>query len=178
MRPTISLLLCVLLLSACTFSIAAPPPTPTPPPQEFAELLYRALSLEAMTKDAFLMGVNGLEGGDFSDIDVMAMTLFAAWLLQSSYEALDREYPTIFHPYVDTGKQQHDLLLSVGKRWLHDQSLDAADAFEELGAIDANQTLKAYAEWLIDHGYSYDDVEMMDVRLRTDLEADIDAIPY
>lgn len=171
MRPTISLLLCVLLLSACTFSIAAPPPTPTPPPQEFAELLYRALSLEAMTKDAFLMGANGLEDGTLDGTDSMSMALLTIVFMQATLDALSHDYPPIFQTHLDVGNRQYESLRDIGTRWLQDGTLITADVPAELATIDANKSLQEYAEWLIDHGYSYDDVEMMDVRLRDDMQA-------
>lgn len=170
MRPLLTCLLCAALLSACTFSIAAPPPTPTPPPQEFAELLYRALSFQALTRDAFAIGAQGFNGGTMDGTDAMSMALLTIGLLQGSGAALQRDYPPIFADNVTAAKQQHDALRGIGDRWIQKGTLTAADVPGELAAIDANESLRLYADWLIAHGYTYDDVEMMDVRFRADIK--------
>lgn len=163
---TLALLL-PLLLTACTLTVATP--TPTPPPQAFAEQLWYALSLEAMTKDIFVDAAQSHVTDDLPAEAALPMMLMTASLMQASHGALSYDYPEIFTPHYTVAASQYTTLRDIGARWLQDGTLGSADVPAALEQVAANEAVKAYADWLIAHGYTHDDVEMMDVKLRASL---------
>lgn len=167
MRPLRLLLLLGILLSACTLQVATP--TPEPPSQQASEMLYRALTFQAMTKDAFVIGANAAISGTLSGGDGIGMMLLTAGFMKASAEILEQKFPDTLLPYVVIARQQYTDLATLGKNWLSGGTLKTENVPAALDKIDTNDTLLRYSDFLVSVGYSHDDVEMMDVRFRDEL---------
>ena len=169
MRPLLLALLCC-LLTACTFVHAAPPPTPEPPSQEAAESLYRAFALQALTKDIFLEAIDRAKANNLPAGESIAVLLIMSTFLEKTKELLNIEYPAVLADDLKIAKAQYDTMIDINNRWFSTKELSREELVSELKAIAANENLRRYAERLVDLGFSHDDVEMMDARLKEPLK--------
>ena len=153
--------LLALLLSGCAVTMAAP----APPSREHSELLYRTLALQAMTHKALLQAARG----EISDTDGLATVLFVAAALEACAEALQREYPAVLHKYATIADAQNEALARISQQWIVARELSPAAAADALAIIAAETKLRRYTDHLLSLGYSHDDIEMMETRLRAEL---------
>ncbi len=165
--PRFILALLPILLAACSL-LPVPPPAPPPYPEQ-AEALYRAFALQAMVKEAFAEGAAAALADDLPAGDAIGMMLLSAGLLQSSANILDGDYPDMFATYAAQAETQGRALAAIGQQWFDTHELATADVPAALEVIDANGELLRYSDYLLSLGYSHDDVEMMNVRLKDEL---------
>ncbi len=156
-----------ILLAACSL-LPVPPPAPPPYPDE-AEALYRAFALQAMVKDAFAEGAAAALADNLPAGDAIGMMLLSAGLLQSSANILDGDYPATFATYAAQAETQGRALAAIGQQWFDTHELATADVPAALDAIDTRGELLRYSDYLLSLGYSHDDIEMMNVRLKDKL---------
>jgi len=167
MLTRIILALLPILLAACSL-LPVRPPAPPPYPEQ-AEALYRALLLQVLVKDSWAESATQAAAGKLSGGDAIGMMLYTAGLLQASANQLDSDYPAVFATYAAQAERQGRALASIGQQWFDTHELATADVPAALEAIDASDELLRYSDYLLSLGYSHDDVEMMNVRLKDEL---------
>jgi len=156
-----------ILLAACSL-LPVPPPSPPPYPEQ-AEALYRALLLQVLVKDSWVESATQAAAGKLSGGDAIGMMLYTAGLLQASANQLDSEYPALFATYAAQAETQGRALAAIGQKWFDSHELATADVPAALAAIDTNGELLRYSNYLLSLGYSHNDIEMMNVRLKDEL---------
>ena len=167
MLTRLALALLPILLAACSL-LPVPPPPPPPYPDQ-AEALYRAFALQAMVKNSWVESATQAAAGKLSGGDAIGMMLLSAGLLQSSANILETDFPDVFATYAAQAETQGRALAAIGQQWFDSHELATADVPAALEAIDASGELLRYSDYLLSLGYSHDDVEMMNVRLKDEL---------